>query len=295
MKTTINTNNTKIGFIGLGIMGAPMAGHLLKAGYQLTVYNRTQSKADNLVAAGAQRASSPVEAAHNADFLIIIVSDSPQVESVLFAEHGAVTALKANSIVIDMSTISATRTREFADKLAARQVHMLDAPVSGGDIGAINAALTIMVGGEEAIFERAKPLFDVLGSSATLVGPTGSGQVTKSCNQILVVNALIGVCEALALAEAQGLNLNKVLGSVANGAAASFQLSNLGPKMITEDLQPGFMIELMYKDLLIVRQVAESSGLSLRATELVFDYFADLMQSGCQKLGTQALFKVYQR
>jgi len=280
-----------IGFIGLGIMGEPMAGHLLKAGYAMQVYNRTQSKADDLVAAGATRALTPAEAAKGADFVITIVSDSPQVDEVLFGENGAIETVKQDAIVIDMSTISATVTREFADKIASKGAHMLDAPVSGGDIGAINATLSIMVGGEQAVYDQAKPLFDVMGSSSTLIGGVGSGQVTKSCNQILVGNALMGVCEALLLAEKQGLDMSKVVQAVSGGAAASFQLEKLGPQIVAEDYSPGFMIDLIVKDLHIVQQVAQSSGLSLESTNLLTEYFENRQSAGDGRLGTQALVK----
>lgn len=281
-----------VGFIGLGIMGLPMAGHLLKAGYEMQVYNRTQSKADELVAAGAKRAMTPAEAADGADIVIVIVSDSPQVEAVVFGENGAFDTLKDNALLIDMSSISAVATREFSEKLATKGVHMLDAPVSGGDVGAINATLTIMVGGEETQFERAMPLFDVMGSKATLLGGIGAGQVTKSCNQILVVTALMGVCEALLLAEKQGLDLELAISALTGGAANSYQLGILGPKVATSDYAPGFMVDLVVKDLHIVQQVAKNSGLSLESTNLVTRYFEKLQKDGDGSLGTQALDKV---
>ena len=280
---------TTVGFIGLGIMGLPMAGHLLKAGYELQVYNRTQSKADELVAAGAKRAQTPAEAAIGADIVITIVSDSPQVEAVVFGVNGAFDAIEEGALLIDMSSISATATRDFADRLKQKGVHMLDAPVSGGDVGAINGTLTIMVGGEQDQFDRAKPLFDIMGSKATLLGPNGAGQVTKSCNQVLVVTALMGVCEALLLAEKQDLDLEKVISALLGGAAASFQLEMLGPKVATEDYAPGFMIDLVVKDLHIVQQVAESSGLSLQTTNLITGYFEKLQKDGFGSMGTQAL------
>lgn len=284
-----------IGFIGLGIMGLPMAGHLLKAGYSLQVYNRTASKTESLVAAGATQALTPAEAANGADIVITIVSDSPQVEEVVFGANGAFESMQAGSLLIDMSTISATATYDFSEKLATKDIHMLDAPVSGGDIGAINGTLTIMVGGDEAQFERAKPLFDVMGSKATLLGGTGAGQVTKSCNQILVVTALMGVCEALLLAEKQGLDLEKVIDTLTGGAANSFQLEMLGPKVAVGDYAPGFMVDLVVKDLHIVQQVAESKGLSLEATNLITAYFEKVQQQGHGALGTQALSEVCQQ
>ena len=282
-----------VGFIGLGIMGLPMAGHLLKAGYNMQVYNRTANKADSLVAQGAVRANTPAEAAKGADIVITIVSDSPQVEEVVFGENGAFNTLEEGALLIDMSTISATATREFSEKLASKGVHMLDAPVSGGDVGAINATLTIMVGGEQEQFDRALPLFEVMGSKATLLGSIGAGQVTKSCNQILVVTALNGVCEALLLAEKQGLDLEKAISALTGGAANSYQLEVLGPKVANRDYAPGFMIDLVVKDLHIVQQVAKQSGLSLEATNIITSYFENLQQQGHGKLGTQALGKYY--
>ena len=281
----------KIGFIGLGIMGLPMAGHLQKAGYDLQVFNRTQSKADELVASGATRALTPAEAAKDADVVIVIVSDSPQVEEVVFGDNGAFDSLKEGALLIDMSTISATATREFSEKLASKGVHMLDAPVSGGDVGAINGTLTIMVGGEQEQFDRALPLFEVMGSKATLLGSIGSGQVTKSCNQILVVTALVGVCEALLLAEKQGLDLEKAISALTGGAANSYQLDILGPKIAVADYAPGFTVDLVVKDLHIVQEVAKNSGLSLEATNMVTRYFEKLQSSGSGSLGTQALME----
>lgn len=280
-----------VGFIGLGIMGEPMAGHLLNAGYQMQVYNRTQSKADKLVAAGAKRAATPAEAAAGADIVITIVSDTPQVDEVLFNANGVIETVREGAIVVDMSTISATATRDFAEKLAEKGVQMLDAPVSGGDIGAINGTLSIMVGGDQAAYEAAKPLFDVMGSNSVLIGAIGSGQVTKSCNQILVANALMGVCEALLLAEKNGLDLHKVIDAVAGGAAQSFQLEKLGPLIVDENYQPGFMVDLIVKDLHIVQQVAEASGLSLTATNLLTEYFENRQQQGDGVEGTPALMK----
>lgn len=282
-----------IGFIGLGIMGLPMAGHLLKAGFNMQVYNRTQSKADALVAAGARRAITPAAAAADADIIIIMVSDAPQVEEVVFADNGAFSNMDEGALLIDMSTISAIETRDFAARLSKKGMHMLDAPVSGGDIGAINATLTIMVGGDQAQFDRAQPLFEVMGSKATLLGASGAGQVTKSCNQILVVNALMGVCEALLLAEKQELDIDVAISALLGGAAQSYQLEVLGPKVAMQDYAPGFMIDLVVKDLHIVQQIAESSGLSLEATDLITRYFEKLQKEGDGKLGTQALSKAY--
>ncbi len=283
----------KIAFIGTGIMGAPMAMHLLKAGYAMSVYNRTKAKAMSLVAAGAKWVDSPAEAARDADFVITMVSDTPDVEKVIFASNGVIHSIKQGAVFIDMSTICADATRAFAKKVRAVGADYLDAPVSGGDIGAQNASLAIMVGGKEETFKKALPIFKVMGKTIQLMGDVGAGQVTKSCNQILAVNALAGVCEAISLAEKQGLDASKMIEAVSNGAASSFQLTGVGPKVVERDFAPGFMVGLMLKDLNIVKQLAKESDLSLSSTNLLVEQFEKLNQAGEGEQGTQALVKCY--
>jgi 3-hydroxyisobutyrate dehydrogenase-like beta-hydroxyacid dehydrogenase len=286
---------TRVSFIGLGIMGLPMAGHLLAAGYPLTVYNRTNSKTDSLVQRGAKLAATPAEAARDADIVITMVSDTPDVEQVLLGEHGVVSTIQPGALVIDMSTISPAASQVIHEQLGAKQVDFLDAPVSGGDVGAINASLTIMVGGDEAAFQRALPIFDCLGKSATHIGASGAGQVCKACNQILVASNLMGVCEAFGLAAANNVELKPLVKALGGGAAQSWQLDNLGPAILDNQLDPGFMIELLAKDLRIVEEALKEAGTVADSTSKAKQLFDGLMDQGDGRLGTQALVKAYEQ
>jgi 3-hydroxyisobutyrate dehydrogenase len=287
--------STSIAFIGTGIMGAPMAGHLLAAGHRLTVHSRTKSKAQPLLDRGAAWADSPHAAAASAEVVFICVNDTPDVAAVVMGPQGLLPSARPGLIVVDHSTISPSATREFAAALAARHARFLDAPVSGGDIGAKNATLSIMVGGDESAFNQVKPLLAHLGKTITHCGPSGFGQLTKLVNQILVSGALQAVCEALAFAAKNGLDLTKTLSVVTAGAANSWQLANLGPKMIARDFAPGFMIDLMQKDLRLVMHAAHESGVCLPATSLVHHLFTAAQAAGHGPSGTQALFTVLQR
>ena len=287
-----NTNNPRLAFIGLGIMGKPMAGHLLAAGYPLVVHNRSEKKAEELVAAGAAWAGTPAAAAANADVVFVCVTDTPDVEAVLLGESGVIASARPGLIVVDHSTISPGATRGFAEKLAARGTLLLDAPVSGGDLGAKNATLSIMVGGDGAAFEKVSPLLAKMGKTITRCGPSGTGQLTKLVNQILVSVTNLAVCEALTLATAGGLDAAKTIAAVAGGAAGSWQLSNLGPKMIAGDFAPGFMIDLQLKDLRLVLEAAAQAGVRLQTTERVTDLFAKARDWGRGREGTQALFAI---
>jgi 3-hydroxyisobutyrate dehydrogenase len=279
-------------FIGLGIMGLPMAGNLLRAGVSLTVHTRTKSKAAELLAAGATWAVTPAEAAAGADVVFVCVTDTPDVREVLLGEHGVIHSARSGLIVVDHSTISPAATKEMAIELAKRGTVLLDAPVSGGDIGAKNATLSIMVGGEHASFDSVLPLLQHLGKTITHCGPSGSGQFTKLVNQILVSINNLAVCEALNLAIACGLNPTTTIAAVAGGGAGSWQLNNLGPKMIGGDFRPGFMIDLQYKDLRLVLEAAKEVGLNLTGTKLVADFFDQARKQGLGHDGTQALFKM---
>ncbi|MBT5559302.1 MAG: NAD(P)-dependent oxidoreductase [Proteobacteria bacterium] len=287
--------DTRISFIGLGIMGLPMAGHLLAAGYPLTVYNRTVSKTESLVKQGAKLAATPAEAAQDADVVISMVSDTPDVEQVLLGESGVMSTIQPNALVIDMSTISPAASQLIYEQFAAKQVDFLDAPVSGGDVGAINATLTIMVGGDEAAFQRALPMFECLGKTATLIGASGAGQICKACNQILVASNLMGVCEALGLAAANNIELEPLVNALGGGAAQSWQLDNLGPAILNNQLDPGFMIELLAKDLRIVKEALDTAGTVSDSTAKAKHYFDGLMDEGDGRLGTQALVKAYEQ
>ncbi len=230
---------TRVAFIGLGIMGLPMAGHLLRVGVPLTVHTRTRAKAGELLKAGATWAQTPAEAAGNSDVVFVCVTDTPDVEAVLLGESGVIRSARAGMIVVDHSTISPTATKGFAVELERGGTALLDAPVSGGDVGARNATLSIMAGGERQAFDRVLPLLQHMGKTITYCGPSGSGQLTKLVNQILVSVTNLAVSEAMTLAIAGGLDPAKTIEAVAGGAAGSWQLNNLGPKMIARDFRPG--------------------------------------------------------
>ncbi|MCA9418813.1 MAG: NAD(P)-dependent oxidoreductase, partial [Candidatus Omnitrophica bacterium] len=253
----------KVGFIGMGIMGLPMARNLMKAGFEVTVHSRTMSKCDELVKEGAKKAETPSEAARGMDATVTIVTDTPDVEAVILGENGVIESAEEGSVVIDMSTISPSVTVEIAKALKEKRIGMVDAPVSGGDVGAINGTLTIMAGGEESDFNRALPLFEAMGKTITHVGPSGAGQSTKLCNQVLVGTHLVAVCEALLLAKKSGLDLEKTLRVLTGGAANSWALANLGPMIAKGDHSPGFMVKLLLKDLKLIMEAASEENLPL--------------------------------
>jgi 3-hydroxyisobutyrate dehydrogenase len=284
-----------IAFIGCGIMGSAMASRLLDAGHSVAVHNRTRAKCSRLITRGAHYAPHPAAASEKADVIFLCVTDTPDVQSVLLGERGVIEGARPGTIVIDHSTISPTASRDFAKKLAERKITFLDAPVSGGDIGARNGTLSIMVGGDEGAFERVEPLLKKLGSAITWCGPSGAGQLTKLVNQILVSVTNLAVCEALIFAKHQGLDLAKTIAAVGGGAAGSWQLSNLGPRMITGDFRPGFTINLQQKDLNLVMQAAGEANTALPAASLVHQLFTAAQASGHGKDGTQALYSVMEK
>jgi 3-hydroxyisobutyrate dehydrogenase len=283
---------TRIAFIGLGIMGGPMAGHLLAAGHSLTVHTRTKSKAEGLLSHGATWADCPADAAALADVVFICVTDTPDVQAVVLGQRGILAAARPGLIVVDHSTISPSATRDVAASLAQRGAHFLDAPVSGGDSGARNATLSIMVGGDPAAFDIVLPLLGHMGKTITHCGPSGAGQLTKLVNQVLVSVTNLAVCEALTFAMNNGLDPQKTLQAIGGGAAGSWQLANLGPKMIAGDFAPGFTIDLQQKDLRLVLQAAGESKTPLPAASLVHQLFTAAQADGRGKEGTQALFTV---
>jgi len=285
----------KIGFIGLGIMGKPMALNLIKAGFELVVFNRTSSKMDELINAGAIGVKSPKEVAENSDIIITIVSDTPDVENVILGEHGVIHGVKEGSVVIDMSTISPAVTKEIAVKLKEINVEMLDAPVSGGDTGAINGTLAIMVGGESDVSDRCMPIFSAMGKSITHTGANGMGQIVKLCNQILVSVTNMAVSEAVLFAQRSDVDAQTMIEATKGGAAGSWQLANLGPKMVNEDFAPGFMIDLQQKDLRLVLEAASQMNLPLPALSYVHQMYTSNQANGEGKEGTQALYKAVRR
>ena len=285
-----------IGYIGMGIMGAAMARNLVKAGYEVTVWNRTVSKCQSLADAGAAVAQSPADLAGQApDVICTNVTDTPDVEEVLFGERGLAQGAQAGLIVVDHSTISPGQTQGFAKRLQQQRVMLLDAPVSGGDVGAQQGTLSVMVGGDETAFERCLPMFQVVGKSIMHLGPSGMGQVCKACNQIAVSCNLIGVCEALALAKKTGLDMKKMVQVVSGGAGGSWQLANLGPKIADGDHAPGFMIDLVLKDLALVAEAGREQKLPLSATSLAEAYFRAVAADGGGRLGTQAMARTVER
>lgn len=285
----------RVGFIGLGIMGARMARNVLRAGHELAVYNRTPSRCDPLLGEGARRADTPRGAAEGADVVIAIVTDAPDVEAVLFGPDGAAEGARPGSVVVDMSTIAPDAARAMGRRLAERGVAFLDAPVSGGDVGAERGTLTIMVGGEAEAFERAREVLEAMGRSITHVGPVGAGQTVKACNQILCALNLLGVCEAVALARRAGIEPETMIRVVSGGAAASWSLENLGPRIAADDHDPGFRIRDMQKDLRIVLEEARRLALPLAGTALAAQLFRSNEAHGEGDLGTQALYRSLRR
>jgi 2-hydroxy-3-oxopropionate reductase len=285
----------RIGFIGLGIMGKPMARNLLKAGYSLTVYSRGQSAVKALIADGAAGARSAQEVAERSDVVITMVTDTPDVRQVILADKGVLAGIRAGGIIIDMSTISPSATREIAAVVKTKGVHFLDAPVSGGEGGAIAGTLSIMVGGETGVFITCLPIFQAMGKNIIHVGGTGTGQLTKLCNQIAVAVTNLAMNEALVFAAKAGVNLEKMHQAISGGAAGSWQLSNLAPRIFQRDFAPGFMVKLQQKDLRLVLQEADQLHLALPATSLVHSLFNALETAGAGDEGTQALVKVLEQ
>ncbi|HNW59048.1 MAG TPA: NAD(P)-dependent oxidoreductase [bacterium] len=285
----------KIGFIGLGIMGEPMALNLLKAGFPLTVFNRTARRMDKLLAAGAAGAYSPREVAAKSDVVITIVTDSPDVEEVVLGENGILSGLHTGSVVIDMSTISPAVTRKLAAEIERKGGEMLDAPVSGGDIGAIAGTLAIMVGGKKEVFQGCLPVLEAMGKSVTWIGGHGMGQTVKLCNQILGAVTNLAVCEAVEFARKAGVDPLVMIEAVKGGAAGSWQLANLGPKMVAGNFAPGFMIDLQQKDLRLALEAAREMQLPAPALALVQQLFTGCQAHGEGREGTQALVKSLRR
>jgi 2-hydroxy-3-oxopropionate reductase len=282
----------RVGVVGLGIMGRPMAHNLLKAGFQVVVFNRSPARADELVAAGAARAATPAEVAANVDLVITMVPDSPDVEAVALGTDGVLSGAHPGLIIADMSTISPAVTRRLAAEATARGCAWLDAPVSGGDKGAIAGTLTIMVGGEAEAFERARPAFEAMGGRVTHFGPSGQGQTAKLCNQILVAINLLGASEALVFATKAGLDPDKVLEALTGGAANSWAFQNLGRKMVDRDFAPAFKIRLQQKDLRLVSEAARDIQAPVIGTEIVHQLLRALEVQGRGEDGTQALVTV---
>lgn len=282
----------RIGFIGLGIMGKSMAGHLLSAGHPLRIYNRSRGNAQALIERGAVWCESPAEVAQGSDVVITMLGYPADVEQVWLGTDGIVGRAR-DALLIDMTTSSPDLARRLAAEAGRHGCAALDAPVSGGDVGAREAKLSIMVGGDAAAFEAALPVLRLMGANIVHTGPAGAGQHTKMCNQIVIASTIVGVSEGLAYARAAGLDQATVLQAIGGGAAASFQLNVLGPRIIDGDFAPGFFIEHFLKDLGIALDEAQRMRLELPGLALARKLYAELAQQGLGRLGTQALYRGY--
>jgi 2-hydroxy-3-oxopropionate reductase len=282
----------KLGFIGLGIMGLPMALNLRRAGFTLAVFNRNRSRSAPLKDAGATVAASPRDVAAGADIVFICVTDTPDVEEVIFGAHGLIHGAKKGSVFVDMSTIAPGAARSIAKRLAEKGIGFIDAPVSGGEAGAIAGSLSIMAGGEAGAFARVKPYFEKMGKNIVLVGASGAGQVAKACNQIIIAVGIEAVGEALLLAQKSGVDGAKVREALLGGFAASKVLEVHGKRMLDNDYRPGFKAKLHRKDMGIVLEAAKDAQLPLPAATLATLHLDEVLKAGDGELDSSAIFKV---
>ncbi len=280
-----------VGFIGLGIMGAGMAGNLVQAGHDVVVWNRTESKTTALVDQGATVAATPADVARQCEIVMICVSDTPDVEAVVLGDHGVLTGLSPGSLVIDHSTVSPSATIALSESVRSVGASWMDAPVSGGSEGAVNGTLSIMIGGEARDVERARQYLEAFGTSITHVGPVGAGQQVKIVNQILVVGNQLAASEALLFASMAGLDLDATLAAVKGGAAGSWMLANRGPQMIERDWRPGFTIDLQQKDLRLALEAGAELGAPLIGTAYISQLYSILQADGLGSEGNHALVK----
>jgi len=284
-----------IGFIGIGVMGKSMAAHILDAGYTLMIYNRTKSRAQSLIDKGAIWKDTVAQVAQESDIIITIVGYPKDVEEVYLGDGGIINNAKAGSYVIDMTTSKPSLAKKIYDEAKEKGIFALDAPVSGGDVGAQNATLTIMVGGDKEAFEKMVPIFELMGKNIVLQGAAGAGQHTKMSNQIVIASNMIGASEALAYAKKAGLDPETVLKSIGAGAAGSWSLNNLGPKMIKGDFEPGFYVKHFVKDMDIAISEAKEMGLNAPGLELSKSMYDELVEQGKADNGTQILFELYDK
>jgi 3-hydroxyisobutyrate dehydrogenase len=280
---------TKVGWIGTGVMGSSMCGHLMAAGYHATIFNRSPEKTKGLAAKGAMVASSPKDVAQSSDVVFAIVGYPRDVCEVVLGEQGILAGARPGTVIVDMTTSEPALAAEIFEAAKAKGVHAIDAPVSGGDIGAREARLSIMVGGEKEVAEALRPLFETMGKTIVYQGKAGSGQHTKMVNQILITTTMIGVCEALLYAYKAGLDLNTVMQSVASGAAGSWSLSNLGPRMIAGNFEPGFFVEHFLKDMGIALAESRRMKLALPGLALSEQLYRAVEAQGYGRKGTHAL------
>ncbi len=291
----IAPGETKIGWIGTGVMGASMAGHLQKGGHALVVHNRTRSKAEPLIAAGAAWAATPRELAARCDVVFSMVGFPADVRHVLLSEDGALAGARSGAVLVDMTTTEPSLAREVDEAARVKGVHAVDAPVSGGDVGARNATLSIMVGGDKNVVDALTPLFQCMGKQIVYQGPAGAGQHTKMCNQILIASTMIGVCESLLYGYRAGLDLPKVIESIGSGAAGSWAINNLGPRILRRDFNPGFFVEHFIKDMGIALDEAKRMGIALPGLALAHQLYLAVRAAGHGRSGTQALMIALER
>lgn len=286
--------NTTIGFIGTGVMGKSMVKNLQSAGYQLHIYTRTKEKAQELIYNGALWKDTIAELANSSDVIITMVGYPSDVEEVYLGENGILHNAKKGTYIIDMTTSKPSLAEEIHEQAISKGLFALDAPVSGGDVGAKNGALAIMVGGDQHVFDELSPIFNILGENIMLQGGAGAGQHTKLANQIAIASNMIGVCEAIVYAEKAGLHPTNVLKSISTGAAGSWSLSNLAPRMIEGDFEPGFYVKHFIKDMIIAIESAQEMGLATPGLALSLDLYKELADKGDENRGTQALIKLLQ-
>lgn len=285
----------KIGWIGTGLMGNPMANHLMNAGYQLNVFNRSRHKAEELTAKGALWYDSPASLAHHSEVIFTMIGFPKDVEEVYFGDQGIFDVIKKGTILIDMTTTKPSLAKKIAQEAERVGAEFIDAPVSGGQVGAINGTLSIMIGGKKDVVDSVTPLFETFGKNIVYQGQAGAGQHTKMCNQIVVAGTMIGVCEGLIYGAKAGLDLNVMLASVSKGAAGCWTLDILAPKIVKGDYSPGFSVDNFVKDLNIALEEAEAMRLSLPGLALVKQLYMTLLAMGKGSLGTQSLYLALQK
>lgn len=288
-----DSSKPEIGWIGTGVMGAPMCGHVLAAGYPVAVYNRTKAKTDDLVAAGATWCESPRAVAERSDVVFTIVGFPADVREVYLGNDGILAGIAAGATIVDMTTSDPSLAREIADAAREQDVAALDAPVSGGDVGAREGKLAIMVGGAQETFDAVLPLFELMGQNIAYMGPAGAGQHTKMSNQILIASTMIGVVESLLYAHAAGLDLGEVIDVIGKGAAASWSINNLGRRIVAGNFDPGFFIKHFVKDMGIALAEAKRMRLALPGLALAYQFYVAAMAQDWDSLGTQGLYKVF--
>ncbi|WP_203290064.1 NAD(P)-dependent oxidoreductase [Metabacillus sp. cB07] len=284
---------THIGFIGTGVMGTSMAMHLLKAGYPVSIYTRTKEKAEDLLKEGAVWRETAEELAGHSDVIMTMVGYPSDVEELYLGDHGILNAAKSGTYVIDMTTSKPSLAIHIYELAKQKGIYSIDAPVSGGDVGAREARLSIMAGGDKEAFEACLPIFSIIGKNIVYQGPAGSGQHTKMCNQIAIAAGMIGVSEAIAYAHSAGLDPENVLKSISAGAAGSWSLSNLAPRMLKDDFEPGFYVKHFLKDMSIAIEEAEQMNMEVPGLALAHKLYTELSEKGEAESGTQALYKLW--